>query len=223
MPPKKQSGFTLVELIVATALFVLTVSLIMSLFTYTLKTNRKVQSIRSLVQGTRGFAEILSREVRNGRILYNTAGSTLPTDVDSNSSGCFASVQSNYNNGNIRNKAVVFTTSAGNLLCVYMSPNPSDSTKGRLFIKKYVTESTAGGSTSQVDQEITSSTFWLDPQTFILQVNPSTPPTSNQSSQPRVTVYADFTAQAGGSSDAASLSYQTTISTDVYDLPSRSN
>lgn len=214
-----QKGFTLVEVIVATALFVLTVSLILGLFTYTLKINRKVQSIRTAVQGTRNFVETLAREIRNGRVFYKSTfdatTTTLPVDNDG-SKGCRNAVLSNYNSNSIKNNAVVVTTSSGELLCFYMKENSNNSAKGDLFIRKYANE------TSRFER-ITSDNFWVNPASFRLEISPSSPPSANNgSTQPRITIFAEFISQISGSDDRITIPYQTTISTDVYDIPAKS-
>lgn len=198
-----QKGFTLVEIIVATALFALTISLIMGLFTSTLRINRKVQAIRAAVQGTRNFNEMLAREVRNGRIYYKDTGAS--------SDNCSVNNASNYN-GN--HTGLTMVTASGDSLCFYLV---KDGSKGRLYVKKYIS------STSALDpQEITSNNVWVDPDTFSFQVQPGLAPSTSQSSQPRVTIYADFISQASGIADQIIIPYQTTISTDVYDIPKKS-
>lgn len=213
------AGFTLVEIIVATALFVLTVSLIMGLFTYTLKTNRKVQSIRTAVQGTRNFVETLTREVRNGRVFYKTTAdattTTLPAD-NNGSRGCRNAVLSNYNSNSIKNNAVVLTTSSGETLCFYMLENAQNNSKGELYIRKYNNEGSR-------NERITSDNFWVNPASFRLDISPSAPPSANNgSTQPRITIFAEFISQMSVGGDRITIPYQTTISTDVYDIPPKS-
>src|SRR6476660_3667458 len=69
---KSQRGFTLIEILVSTAIFVVVVAAMLSLFNYTLKINRRVKSLREVAQGTRTFTETLTREIRNGRIDYSS-------------------------------------------------------------------------------------------------------------------------------------------------------
>src|SRR4051812_29104263 len=67
-----QQGFTLIEILVSTAIFVVVVSSMLTLFNYALQINRRVQALREVVQGTRAFTETVTREVRNGRIDYSS-------------------------------------------------------------------------------------------------------------------------------------------------------
>ena len=68
-----QQGFTIMEILVATTIFVISVTIMMVLFNYTLKINRQVDALRQSSQGTRNFAEFLVREIRNGKIDYVTS------------------------------------------------------------------------------------------------------------------------------------------------------
>src|SRR5258708_416913 len=70
IPKSKQAGFTLMEIIVATSIFALAFSCILTLFNYTLKINRKSEALRQASQGMRNFMEFLVKEVRNGQINY---------------------------------------------------------------------------------------------------------------------------------------------------------
>ncbi len=67
---KNQNGFTLIEAIVATALFAITVSSIVGIYVSTLKINRRTDTIRTATETARFLSEFLSKEVRNGQIDY---------------------------------------------------------------------------------------------------------------------------------------------------------
>jgi len=63
--PKTQKGFTLIESIVATALFVIVVTAIMSVYNSVLDLNRRTDAIRAASQDARYYSEFLSKELRN--------------------------------------------------------------------------------------------------------------------------------------------------------------
>jgi prepilin-type N-terminal cleavage/methylation domain-containing protein len=71
---KAEKGFTLMEIVVATTIFVVVVSAMMALFNYTLKINRRSEALRQATQGMRSFVEFLVKEVRNGQIDYYVDG-----------------------------------------------------------------------------------------------------------------------------------------------------
>ncbi len=76
LKPKKEleQGFTLMEIVVATTLFVTVFMALLSLFNYTLKINRRTEALRQASQGMRNFIEYLVKEVRNGQIDYFVSG-----------------------------------------------------------------------------------------------------------------------------------------------------
>ena len=58
------------EIMVATVIFAIIFSSLLSLFNYVLKINRKTEALRQSAQGARDFVEFLVKEVRNGQIDY---------------------------------------------------------------------------------------------------------------------------------------------------------
>lgn len=199
----KQRGFTLIEIIVATALFVVVVSLVVDLFSYTLRVNRQVQSIRIAAQGVRTFVETFAREVRNGEIIYNSGADTILGDCQTG----------NYNN---YKQAVSIRNANNEHICFYMKIDSSDYTKGKLYIANL-------SKSPVVVEEITTPYFWVTPSTFFLKVTPVNNPRLASSSsakfQPMVTMTAEFNAQSKKNDPVFKVLYQTSISNDVYDIP----
>lgn len=186
-----QFGFTLMEIIVATAIFAIVISSVLSLFNYVLRINNKVQATRQVSQGTRVFTEILSREIRNGRISYETFGSCNPS--------------ANYNS--VTNKQLALITFNGDKLCFYLNP-----TDEKLYMERI-------NSSGTVTDAINPTGFTINASSFHFVVKPASDPfVSNQGVQPLVTIMGEFVARKN-SRDQVVVPYQTTISSDVYDLP----
>jgi prepilin-type N-terminal cleavage/methylation domain-containing protein len=76
---KKNAGFTLMEIVVATTIFAVISVALFSLFDYTLRINRRSEALRQATQGMRNFVELLVKEVRNGQIDYGVI--SPPGDV----------------------------------------------------------------------------------------------------------------------------------------------
>src|SRR5882672_11448170 len=74
MNKKSQSGFTLMEIMVATVIFAIVTVALLSLFNYVLKINRRSEALRQASQGMRNFVEFLVKEVRNGQVDYYVNG-----------------------------------------------------------------------------------------------------------------------------------------------------
>ncbi len=192
-----QSGFTLVEILVATSIFVVVVSAMLSLFNYTLQINRRVQSLREIVQGTRAFTETVAREIRNGKIDYNSPLS--PCNAE------------NYNSDN--NQSLGLITLEGDKVCFYFG-------KGDNFVfdKQTSTE------TSNNNLLFDSQKFRINQKTFRFAVNPRVDPNPSNGKfypgvQPFVTIVAQFELLDSQGQVTTTIDYQTTISTDSYDIP----
>jgi hypothetical protein len=69
MPRRKnQLGFTMIEAIVATFLFTITMSSIMGVYLSTIKLHRKADAVRKATEHARFISESMSKEIRNGVI-----------------------------------------------------------------------------------------------------------------------------------------------------------
>jgi len=80
---KHIAGFTLMEIMVSTAIFAIVSVALLSLFNYVLKINRNTEALRQASQGARNFVEFLVKEIRNGQIDYYVAnGQTYSADID---------------------------------------------------------------------------------------------------------------------------------------------
>jgi prepilin-type N-terminal cleavage/methylation domain-containing protein len=186
-----QSGFTLVEIMVSTVIFVVTVSLMLSLFNYTLKINRRVQSLRQVAQGTRNFTEFIAREIRNGEIDYN------PPDT--------AHCSGNYSSST--NAQLALVNLSGEHVCFYYN------TGSELL---YMTKISPSG---DLLEEVVNPTNFLVKRPFRFIVLPTSDPSGGQGIQPFVTMMAIFEVKLSPNEPSITIPYQTTISTDVYDTP----
>jgi type II secretory pathway pseudopilin PulG len=65
-----QKGFTLIEAIVATALFVFVVISVINVYLYTVKANRRADVLRTASESSRFISEFLTKEIRNGQVDY---------------------------------------------------------------------------------------------------------------------------------------------------------
>jgi prepilin-type N-terminal cleavage/methylation domain-containing protein len=191
-----QAGFTLMEIIVSTALFAIVMSALLVLFNNTLQINRRVQSVRQVSQGTRNFTEMIAREIRNGQIDYE---SSTNCNTDSYQ----------YEN----NQSLAIINSVGERLCFYLDGST-------LYLVKTASES------NPTPEAINPPDFYIDQNTFRFIVRPTTTPKPdpaggkpNPAVQPFVTILAQFSYRPANGQDIVTIPYQTSISTDVYDIP----
>lgn len=80
---KREHGFTLMEIVVATTIFASVVTLMLTLFNQTLRIYRRTEAIRQTAQSVRNTMEYVVKEVRNGKIDYSVQdGQILLEPVD---------------------------------------------------------------------------------------------------------------------------------------------
>jgi prepilin-type N-terminal cleavage/methylation domain-containing protein len=189
-----EQGFTLMEIIVATTIFAGTLTLMFSLFTYTLKINRKGEAFRQATQGMRNFTEFLTKEIRNGKIDF-ASGSEVPIGPCPDDS---------YGS---QSTSLGLVSISGERQCIYW-----DNSAGvrALMIQKSNTEA-----------------YTLNPAYFTVEevkffVRPTTDPYSGTPPprfQPLVTMVILFQVRLSPNETAVTIPYQTTISSDAYDVP----
>ncbi len=76
-------GFTLIEAVVATAVFAFTIVSILGVYVATTKLDRKSRAERAVSQNGRFIMEFLAKEIRNGTIDYSSyPGGTVSTTTD---------------------------------------------------------------------------------------------------------------------------------------------
>lgn len=88
----KKSGFTLVELLVAIALFSIVVTIASSGFVNALRTQRQVASLISTQSNVTLVLEQMAREVRTGYLFCHDLNSTNPNNDTLNSDYCGCTV-----------------------------------------------------------------------------------------------------------------------------------
>jgi prepilin-type N-terminal cleavage/methylation domain-containing protein len=221
---KYQKGFTLMEIVVATTIFAIVVTSLLSLFNYTLKINRKSEALRQAAQGMRNFVEFLVKEVRNGQIDYYVSGANLvnnlgpcqhPGAVGQNTYGTQENRLGIINTDNVQ-ECFYFGDSSGNYLGnnIFDAVSPTDN--DTLVLEK------AGITDKQI---LNPSNFRIDKLMFVIrpQCDPYTqtcPGNSYPKIQPFVTILMKFTAQLP-TGEVVPVYYQTSVSSQKYDIPNK--
>ena len=82
MSQRSLAGFTIVEALVATAVFALAMTAIVGVFLAVLRVNERARQVRLVEQNARYITEFISREIRNGRIDYDAYGGAIPNPTN---------------------------------------------------------------------------------------------------------------------------------------------
>ena len=221
----KQSGFTLMEIMVATVIFSVIAVATLSLFNYVLKINRRTEALRQAAQGARDFVEFLVKEVRNGKIDYYVANGqvyvngigpcTPPGTVGSAADGANPTYLSQENRLGIINTDNVQE-------CFYYG----DQSGAWVGINNFTAAS--GGSTLAMQKNGVTGAQVLNPPNFkidslMFYIRPLKDPYTFTGGlakqQPFVTIVIKFTAKLP-TGEQVPIYYQTSVSSNQYDIPS---
>jgi prepilin-type N-terminal cleavage/methylation domain-containing protein len=123
---KEQDGFTLMEIVVASTVFAMVVAALMSMFNYTLKINRRTDSLRQATQSMRNLIEFIVKEVRNGEIDYRVAkdltaqtavGPCQPPTINVGTTG---------NTYGVKDNRLAIRTPESDIECIYLAYGPGN-------------------------------------------------------------------------------------------------
>lgn len=232
----KQKGFTLMEIMVATVIFAIIFSSMLSLFNYVLKINRRTEAIRQASQDARDFVEFLVKEVRNGQIdyfttggQYNTAGvgtspctPVNPGQQEKPSDNSTYALQDNklglFNTDNVE-ECFYFGKSDGTYIDAGGTPSSTfaTSTGGTLVMQKIgiTGAQILNPPNSRLDQLMFLVRPMCDPYTL---APCRSYPAGFPNVQPSVVIMIKFTVTLP-TGETVPLYYQTTVSSNKYDIP----
>lgn len=194
---KASLGFTLMEIVIATTIFAVVLTGILSLFNATLRINRRTEALRQVTQGMRNFTEFMVKEVRNGQIDY---------------SGNLAQCPSGYSSAEGYTTYLGVVNALGERECFFWI----DSNDGQLYLEK---EGLASQSINPGNFKVDMVKFYVRPTT-----DPYCDPLTTcidrlyPAIQPFVTMVISFTVTLP-TGEVRVIPYQTSISTDSYDIP----
>lgn len=197
MKPIDQNGFTLVEIVVSTTIFAVVLTMMLTLFNYTLKINRRAEALRQATQGARNLTEFLIKEIRNGRVDYGADSPAI--------SQCSIPYDNSFG-GNIELGLVNIDEEQE---CIYWDLN----NKNLMMIRKVGTNEFPPQRLNPAGVDIVSVKFYIRPPTNPYDTN--NPPKI----QPFVTMLIKFQVQLSNGEASVIIPYQTSISTDFYDIP----
>lgn len=214
-----RSGFTLMEIMVSMTIFASVVTLVLSMFTYTLRLYRRVEAQRQVSQSVRTVMEFLVKEIRNGQVDYGIVnGVSLDTQIDPH---CPLPLSVNADTYSILDTDQLGLINAiGERECIYWvhDPDPAkqqDADNNNIFIKKQNVATVSQLNASNV--KLLDLRFYVSPLRDVYTVPASS---SLVEQMPVVTIIArvSVTLPTG---EKRIIPYQTTVSTYIYDIPSQ--
>ncbi len=227
MTNRKPSAFTIMEILVATTLFAFTSVALTTLFNYTLKINRRAEALRQSTQDTLNFVELIAKEIRNGQMDY---GVSDPGGISVESQNSVCPLPSNApsvggSSYTVPDNRLGIVDINGDRWCFYLG-DPSGSYVGQ---STYTGQTVAlvkmvGGTQEPVqiinppNETISYLAFFVQPICDPYVLNCSDYGNVAPKIQPVVTILATFTVKLP-TGETVSIPYQTTVSTDRYDVP----
>ncbi len=186
-----QRGFTLVEAVVATGLFAVTMSSMIGVYLSTVKINRRTDLIRTASENARYITEYLAREIKNGQIAYYP-----PVNAPCSTSLAASS------------QTLALVNVDNDRLCFYLGDNfgSVSSTGTNLWLIK---NNLASVKVNSGNVRVNNLVFYVSPD--------YNPYTSGSTIQPRVTIVGNVQA-ISGSQDNVVIPIQTSITLPSYDV-----
>ena len=224
---KKSAGFTIVEIIVSTGIFVIAVGSLLSLFNYTLKINRRTEALRQASQGMRNFIEFFTKEIRNGQIDYGIVnGQTLATTWPigpCNRAADLSRPTYNVNSDNKDNWLALFTDD-GIEECVFYADENNAAVGAGVYAEPAAKIQAGKNYGIAIQKTGVASVQILNPPNFRVDaltfyVHPYNDPYTlpYPKIQPFVTISVKFTVQLP-TGEQQPIYYQTTVSSNKYDI-----
>ncbi len=235
---KSSAGFTLMEIMVATTVFVMVAVALLSLYNYVLKINRRGEALRQASQNVRNFVEFLVKEVRNGQIDYYVTNGLYGSYINNDSPQAPCRPP-----GNPTNAATVATYhSQSNWLglintdnvqeCFYFAKADNSYVDAPVGTAPATFTAPAGSSYNLVMQKAgVSSVQRLNPpnarvENLMFLVRPLSDPYSSSTpsgipkTQPGVVILIKFVVQLP-TGEQVPVYYQTAVSENKYDIPNQ--
>lgn len=239
---KNKSGFTVMEILVATTVFTVAAVSILGIFNYVLQINRRAQAIRQASQGVRDFIEFMAKEVRNGQVYYFVSNGTTYTQKINNDDnvpcappGNPGSPTTGVNTYSEQENKLAILNTENVPQCFYLGFGPQGASSQNTYVGNGVYGKNINASSPGYNpnpslvivkngitepQSINPPNMRIDNLVFVVrpQKDPYTYTGGLAKKQPMVSIYLKATVSLG-TGEQVPITYQTTISSNKYDIP----
>lgn len=226
---KKEVGFTIMEIVVATTIFAIVMVTLLSLFSYTLKINRRTEALRQATQGLRNFVEFIVKEVRNGHLDYYVVNGTTNSEDISPDSPCKHPAAAGGNTYNPKENKLGIITDDGVQECIYFGREDGSyvDTPGNGALSNTFSAPAGASYTIAMQKKGVTGVQILNPANYKIQhlvfyIRPLKDPFVVTGGYAKVQpfVVMNIKAQVNlPTGETQEIYYQTAVSTNKYDLP----
>lgn len=217
---QSKRGFTLMEIIVATAIFAVVALAMLSLFNSTLKINRKSEALRQATQGVRNFTEFLVKTIRNGQIDYSIDGANFlvknPVSPCPKPNPLVGNPHDGSNTYSNKENRLGIITPESERWCLFLGD-----ANGNFVPSGYTGETLVLRTEAGFTQILNPPYYQVENLMFIIR--PQKDPYYNKAgglirTQPAVSLFMKVVTKLP-SGDNFPIYYQTSVSSDKYDIP----
>lgn len=191
------AGFTLIEILVSMVIFVSVSGAIIGTYNYILRLNQRAQAVRLASDNARFIMEYLTREIRNGKILYTNRPSICGSAAYSGA-----------------NAFLAITNIDGENECFYQGNNSGTSIVSagtRLWVQK------VSGGVSLSSTPVNGTDVNIRNVKFFVQ--PTTDPYASGSTRQESVTIVGIVESNLGAKDKVTIPFQTSVSLPLYDIP----
>lgn len=217
---RSRQGFTLMEIMVSTSIFAVVALAMLSLFNSTLKINRKSEALRQATQGVRNFTEFLIKTIRNGQVDYAVDSANFLVKNPVAPCPKPDPIVGNPHNGtdtyNSKESRLGIITPEGERWCLFLGDSNGNWVANGFSGQTLVLKTESG-----LTQILNPPYYKVESLMFVIR--PLEDPYYKSTgglirTQPAVSLFMKVVAQLP-SGDTFPIYYQTSVSSDKYDIP----
>lgn len=202
----RQSGFTLIEALVSTAIFIIAVSALANAILYVTKLQRRTNAIRTANDNVRYITDFFSKEIRNSTPNFDTDAPVLTGC--SNYPGFFGTYTQNW----LQIKNV-----SGDQECIFLSANGLNSNTTGPFI--WITKQPSSLNSSLPPQQLNIGSATIASLVFTISHQGSIENGANQDNQQPYIIITGTVISNRDPQNIVTLPFETSVSLPIYGIP----
>jgi prepilin-type N-terminal cleavage/methylation domain-containing protein len=202
-----EAGFTLIEMLVSTAIFIIVVSALSSAIIYVTKLQRRTNALRTANDNVRYFSDFFSKEIRNSTPNYDNSAAVL--------TGC-----STYSNsyGTTTQHWIQIKNVSGDEECIFLSANGTSANATGPYI--WITKEVSGTTTPLAPQQLNIGSAQVTSLVFTIAHPGSYANGANADDQQPYVLIQGTVSSTKDPQNIVTVPFETSISIPMYALPS---
>ncbi len=200
-----EQGFTLIEILVSTAIFIIVISALATSLSYVIKLQRRTNALRTANDNVRYITDFFSKEIRNGTPTFNTSAAVLP------GCGYYAGFPDSYTQNWFQ-----LVNVSGDNECIFLSANGITANTTGPGI--WITKQPSGSASVLPAQQLNTGTAQITSLTFTIASQSSSSVSYSNDQQPYVIIKGTVVANTDPQ-NIVTIPFESSISILDYGLP----